>query len=232
LVWPTGKETSHLNQVALTGGALEVNGSGSITLDVAGYFNPGSVRQSLLCLSFEALTVEPLSQTASAKVTAFDTTTGLPVQVDPLSISLASTPSGADCPQTSLASTREATDGTGTAAVAYTPPSPGICLITVRDPSGASAASRAMVGQLRLARERGGSRVIVTATYLRADGSPHAGAVIDFQLVGASLGGGPIGPPGRCVTDSTGRCTYSYSAQLGGILFANDSTGLQDSISG
>jgi hypothetical protein len=232
LAWPTGREISSYNQIALTDGAVVASGSGSISVDVSGYFSPGSVRQHLLCLSYEERNVEPLPQSSSATVTAFDTMTGRPVETDPVTITLASPPAGAACPRSSLASPTEATDGKGTATIAYNPSGPGICLITVEDPTGGIAATRARFGLLRLAREVGGSRVIVTATYLRADGSPHAGAAIDFQLDGSSLGGGPIGPPGRCVTDATGRCTYSYSAQLSGIVFANDSTGLQDSISG
>jgi hypothetical protein len=241
-----GFGTFRMYQLALTDGAIAVRNVGSLertpiggtpfSLDVAGYFTPVQARTPLLCVSVDGGS-GPGSrpQTPQITATAFDTVTGLPMPGDLVTFSAVPTPWGAGCQQASGVAGPLPTDGTGSVSIAYDPKGPGICLVTARDRFGASASISVASGILTLTSGGTGTTVIITATFLRSDGTPHPGATLAFTVTGSNLPNGTV--LHGCVTDSSGQCTFSYG--LGAprnpqspstLVSASDAAGLTASI--
>ncbi len=244
--WAPGKKAAGLDQVALTNGPVMVGDLGSpslarggtgavvsLLLDVAGYFTAGSARAPWICLVDDGGVHVSPEKSDLVTATVFDTVTGHVVPGDSLAFSVAPTPGSAGCRQTSLRTGSLLTDSHGAAVVGYDPPMHRICLITASDRRGASESVSRAADLLELAPPSGSSPIVVTATYYRSDGTPHAGGVLSFRVIVNSLGAAPVGH-GSCITDQSGQCSFSYRLGISPagyygstIVFVEDAVGLQ-----
>ncbi len=235
LTWRSGQTVANLDQAALSPTGTVVIGTGyppgRLIFDVSGYFTPEVAHAHVVCMFAQATDWRP-STSGLAAATVFDIATNQPIPGEDLTFTVSPMPGGGFCTEASLDTINHRTDSIGSAVAAYKPAGPSVCLITARDRSGASGSISAVFGILSLRPGTKGLSVQVDATYLRADGTPHPNAAIDFNAIGNSMSGGPIAD-GRCITDGSGRCAFSYKlgAYTGAtIVFAQDAAGLQVSV--
>jgi hypothetical protein len=232
LVWASGQTVANLSQAVLSPtGTVDIGigyPAGRLLFDVSGYFSPASAHTHVVCMFAQARDWHPPSS-GYAAATVFDMATNQPVSGLDLTFTTSPMPGGGSCPGSSLDSSTHRTDSIGSAVAEYKPVGASVCLITARERSGASGSISAVFGILSLAPATKGLTVHVDATYLRADGTPHTDAAIDFNAIVNSMSGGPIAS-GRCLTDRSGQCGFSYKLGVytgATIIFAHDAAGLQ-----
>jgi hypothetical protein len=244
VTWSPGKAVANLAQTRLNAeGTIKVGFSISpyvtgfssdFDFDVNGYFSSGLMTPHQLCIGAHRSAAEQSQQpnvlppTGDVSVAAFDLASGEPVADDHVTFNVSPMPGSAGCGRANVS------DSTVVAAplatTHYRLASPGVCLITARDPSGASASTSVVFGLLKLTTARSGSTVVVTATYLRTDGTSHSGSTLDFQADGMdSLSAGTI-VRGHCVTDGSGHCRFSYSYAGASSAVVTDSAGLLEGV--
>ena len=244
VTWSPGKAVANLVQTGLNPeGTIKVGFSISpyvtgfssdFDFDVNGYFSSGLMTPHQLCIGVHRSGAEQSQQpnvlppTGEVSVAAFDLASGEAVADDQVTFNVSPMPGSTQCGRAGVTDSSAVTAPLATTH--YRLAGPSVCLITARDRSGASASSSVLFGLLTLTSARSGSNVVVTATYLRTDGTAHSGVTLDFRADRMdSLSDGTI-VKGQCVSDRYGHCRFSYSFSGASSAVVTDPAGLLEGV--